>query len=200
VEGNERADRVAKEAARSGTHSHEKFNSLAHLSRLITKCKWNEDRKWFRDQHHKRKPESRNTYKLLDKNQRIDPPAAGAKKKLACLFYQLKSGHAYTAEFLCRIGECNSRICSNCENGRIQTVRHLMLDCRKWRRERDIMWYEIKKANSTLRRNWAHLCDIFTDEKATAPILKLIQSTGIGRKYNEESEEQRNNFQQKILA
>ncbi|RKF76722.1 hypothetical protein GcM1_225064 [Golovinomyces cichoracearum] len=62
------------------------------------------------------------------------------------------------------------------------------------------MWNEIKKAKSTLRRNWAHLRDIFADEKATAPILKYIQSTGIGRKYNEESEEQRNNFYQENIG
>ncbi|POS85905.1 hypothetical protein EPUL_002116, partial [Erysiphe pulchra] len=191
VESNENADQAAKDAAKTGIHCRERFNSLSHMSRLITECKRKEDRKWFRAQHQKRKPESRSTYKLLDNKQMMDKAAAGAKKGLACLYYQLKLGHAHTADYLFNIGKNSSRSCSRCQNAGIQTVRHLMMDCRKWRQERDTMWAEVKKKGCTLNRNWEQVRDIFVDEKATASILRFLLCIGIGRKYNEEEVEER---------
>ena len=191
IEGNERADRAAKDAAKTGMYVRERFNSLSHTSRLITECKWNQDREWFRAQHQKRKPESRSTYKLLDKKQTMDKIAAGARKGLASIFYQLKSGHAHTADYLFKIGKSSSRSCIHCQNAGTQTVRHLMMDCRKWRRERDNMWAKMKKEGCTLRHNWSKIRYIFADEKATAAVLRYLLCTNIGRKSNEEEVEER---------
>ncbi|POS82121.1 hypothetical protein EPUL_006259, partial [Erysiphe pulchra] len=193
IEGNKLADRTAKEAAKCGTRPRERFTSLAHIMRRVTERRWNECHKWFNIEQRKRKSESRNTYKLMNKNHTVDRIAAKARKTLAGRYYQLKSGHAFTAEFLHKIGKSISKRCSHCSHAASQTVRHLILECRNWRRDLDIMWAEIRKARSETRWRGAILRDVFADPKATAAILEFLNKTGIGKKHNEDEQERREN-------
>ncbi|KAI0999672.1 hypothetical protein K3495_g8523 [Podosphaera aphanis] len=116
IEENELADRTAKEAAKHGTRPRERFTSLAHMMRRITERKREECHKWFNMEQRKRKSESRNTYKLVNKNHTVDRIASKARKKLAGRYYQLKSGHAFKSEFLHRIGKSISKRCSHCSH------------------------------------------------------------------------------------
>jgi hypothetical protein len=58
---------------------------------------------------------------------------ADTKKSVAARYLQLKSGHAITGVHLLRIGKVQDATCWWCRADS-QTVAHLMLKCRKWRR------------------------------------------------------------------
>lgn len=66
-----------------------------------------------------------------------------AKKSVSARYLQLESGHAVTDFHLLKIGKVQHAGCWWCGVSR-QTVIHLMLRCRKWRRERDTMLQKLK--------------------------------------------------------
>jgi hypothetical protein len=69
---------------------------------------------------------------------KIDKHIRDAKISIAARYLQLKSGHAITGAHLLRIGKVQNAQCWWC-GGNSQTVSHLLLECRKWRRQRDSM-------------------------------------------------------------
>jgi hypothetical protein len=78
--------------------------SLAHLKREISARKWTEARSWAADRITGRK------YRLPCK-QRLDGVAVGSGKRIASRFYQLKTGHALTGQYL---QWTKNRLMANC--------------------------------------------------------------------------------------
>lgn len=105
-----------------------------------------------------------------------------AKKSVAARYFQLKSGHAVTGVHLLRIGKAHDAHCWWC--GAIeQSVRHLLLKCRRWRRQRDAM---LRRLNSTKvsiseRSDRADLQTLFRAE-AMAEVLQFLEDTEVGKK------------------
>jgi hypothetical protein len=64
----------------------------------------------------------------------LDEHVKDARKSVASRYLQLKSGHAITGVHLLRIGKVQDARCWWCSSSR-QTVEHVLLECRKWRRE-----------------------------------------------------------------
>jgi len=108
VAGNEKADEWAKIAAgEPNAHGVEWLSSLgrtevraaplprslANLKREISEKKWAEARQWAGDRTSKKK------YRLPE-SQRPDGTVAGSTKRLASRFYQLKTGHCLTGQYL----------------------------------------------------------------------------------------------------
>jgi hypothetical protein len=79
---------------------------------------------------------------------------ADAKKSVAARYLQPKSGHAVTGAHLLRIGKVQDAQCW-WYGGSSQTVAHLLLQCRKWRRQRDSMLRQLsaKKVFISERRD-----------------------------------------------
>lgn len=184
VEGNERADEAAKQAARGGHQCTERFASLAHVSKCITVQKWKECRIWFKSKHRKRSAATRATYQLTHQNQSLNITASRSQKSLVSRYYQLKSNHAHIRAYLYRIGKIENSRCTDCSGAFQQTVRHLMPECRKWRRERENMWKQLKKDGSELQKGRVNVKELFGDTKATGGILRFLKETAIGRKNN----------------
>jgi len=67
--------------------------SLAHLKREVSGEKWAEARQWAEGRT------SRKKYKM-PKSQRPDGTVAGSTKRLASWFYQVKTGHCLTGQYL----------------------------------------------------------------------------------------------------
>jgi ribonuclease HI len=95
VPGNEKADEWAKLAAESpGARGVEPLpRSLAHLKREISEKKWAEARQWAGSRITKAK------YKMPAR-QKPDGVVAGSSKRHASRFYQLKTGHCLTGQYL----------------------------------------------------------------------------------------------------
>jgi hypothetical protein len=105
-----------------------------------------------------------------------------ARKSVAARYLQLKSGHAITATHLMRIRKAEDARCWWCSSNR-QTVAHLLLECRKWRRERESMVRKLKAKEITVsetpdRRN---LETLFADN-AIVDMLEFVEKTEVGKR------------------
>jgi hypothetical protein len=113
---------------------------------------------------------------------RIDIGIKDAKKSVAARYLQLKSGHAVTGIYLFRIGKALDAHCWWC--GAIeQSVTHLLLRCRRWRRQRDYMLRRLssKKVSISERRDKTDLQTLFRAE-AVAEVLQFLEDTEVGKK------------------
>lgn len=99
------------------------------------------------------------------------------KKELSARYLQLKSGHAVTGVHLMKIKKMQNARCWWCSDSR-QSVAHLMLSCRKWRRERERMLHalEAKKIKISTRRNEQDVLVLFR-ETAVEAVLHFIECT-----------------------
>jgi hypothetical protein len=117
---------------------------------------------------------------------KISKDIANAKKSVAARYLQLRSGHAITGTHLLRIGKVEDAQCWWC-GGSSQTVAHLLLRCRKWRRQRDslLRGMRAKEIVISARRDQADLENLFRDE-ATKEVLRFIGNTEVGRPMTKE--------------
>jgi hypothetical protein len=104
------------------------------------------------------------------------------KKSTATRYLQLKSGHAVTGVHLRRTKQTEDARCWWCGNSR-QSVAHLMLDCRKWRRERETLLssLEARKIRISARKDDSDLKVLFS-EAAMETVLHFIEGTAIGKR------------------
>lgn len=105
-----------------------------------------------------------------------------ARKSCAARYLQLKSSHAITAVHLMRIGKAEDARCWWCTSSR-QTVVHLLLECRKWRRKREAMVQKLKARGVTVsetpdRRN----LELLFRDNAIVDMLEFMEKTEVGKK------------------
>ncbi|OJD27703.1 hypothetical protein ACJ73_00913 [Blastomyces percursus] len=121
---------------------------------------------------------------------RLDPEAAQAPKRVARLYYQFKTGHAPTAEYLHRIGARGSPRCGECSDGH-ETVAHLLFNCRQWRRQREALFKALDEAK-VIRpgpTEEAPEARLFADRKATKALLEYIGAITAQRSEQQAAEE-----------
>jgi len=187
VEGNEKADEWAKLAAdEPDAHGVEGWTysdrleerqtplprSLANIKREIAEKKWAEARKWAGGRTSKKK------YRM-PKGQRPDGTVAGSAKRLAARFYQLKTGHARTGEYLHWAKSRPTAQCWWCPHPR-QTREHLLKGCPKWRKQQNVLWKEVWKETGKGRgRLKAH--ELFAEPRASQAVLDFLSSTDVGK-------------------
>jgi len=75
---------------------------------------------------------------------KVNDNIANAKKSVAARYLQLKSGHAVTGAHLLGIGKVEDAQCWWCGRSS-QTIAHLLLRCRKRRRQRDSMMQVMRR-------------------------------------------------------
>jgi hypothetical protein len=80
---------------------------------------------------------------------RLNKHIKNARKSFAARHLQLKSDHAITAVYLMRIEKAEDARCWWCSGSR-QTVTHLLLECRKWRRERESRVQKLEAKDITI--------------------------------------------------
>jgi hypothetical protein len=119
----------------------------------------------------------------------LDKHVKDARKFVASRYLQLKSGHAITGVHLLRIGKVQDARCWWCSSSR-QTVEHVLLECRKWRRERATMIRRLNTKNVAInetpdRRN----VRILFGNNATVDVLEFIEKTEVGKRLVVESDE-----------
>ena len=118
---------------------------------------------------------------------KINKHIRDAKKSVAARYLQLKSGHAVVGVHLLRIGEAQDARCWWCGHNR-QIVAHLMLECRKRRRERDAMPRRLDSDKLTIssKRDRTDL-EVLFREGATTAVLRFVEKTEVGKKLTSET-------------
>jgi hypothetical protein len=131
VEGNEQTDRAAKQAAAKSLPPQDSGElSLAHARRGLTETRTKKHQSWREKMMGRRSLEIQRSYRK-NKGFQQDPAVAGAPKRIASRYYQLKTGHAPVGVFLQRIKVQEGASCQWCQAPR-ESVRHLMLECQQW--------------------------------------------------------------------
>ena len=110
IEGNDRADQAAKEAAQGDRIWTAKWTSLTHLKRQITDEKKAQLRAWHEQKTKEREGRKRGFYVFSPKAE-IDPLLGKSQKFYASRFYQLKAGHGAIGTFLKKIGATETAEC-----------------------------------------------------------------------------------------
>ena len=190
VEGNEKADEWAKLAADEpdtpgvewldGARSLPLPRSLANIRREISEKKWVEARQWAGGRTSKKK------YRL-PKSQRPDSIVARSTKRLASQFYQLRTGHCLTGQYLNWTKRHPTPQCWWCP-ARMQTRDHLFKECPKWKPQQKILWAEVKKEIGRWKDRWK-VRDLLADGRCSRAVLDFLSTSDVGRRAPEVEED-----------
>jgi len=186
VEGNEKADEGARQAAeepdapgvewmgyrdRYGKRQMPLPRSLANISREITAKKWEEAWRWSRSRVKAKKYRMPNT---MHQNKMV----ARGSKRLAGRFHQLKTGHCLTGQYLKWTRNSKTAECGWCRY-QTQTREHLFKNCNRWKMQQKILWAEVRKETGRGKNRFT-IRDLFADERCIRPILDFLRTTRVG--------------------
>jgi ribonuclease HI len=147
IPGNERADSLAKSAAKQTPISN--ITSLAMTGIKIKGLATIDWQKILSKSTPQAVQNNRNSYAATYSwkiGRKLKIPL-GTKREIASAFYQLKIGHGYNKGFLYRIGKADSPLCS-C--GVRQTPEHLLLSCKWFSEERQILKQDLPRLRLSL--------------------------------------------------
>jgi len=153
---------------------------LANLKREISEKKWAEARQWAGGRTSKAK------YRM-PKSQKPDGVVAGSSKRLASRFYQLKTGHCLTGQYLNWTKNRSSPQCWWCRY-RTQTRDHLFKECPEWKPQQKILWAEVKKETERWKDRWK-VRDLLADGRCSRAVLDFLSATYVGRRVPAEAED-----------
>jgi len=115
----------------------------------------------------------------MPKGQRPDGTVAGSAKRLAATFYQLKTGHVRTGEYLHWSKSRPTAQCWWCPHPK-QTREHLLKGCPRWRKQQKVLWKRVWEETGGGRFRWkAH--ELFAEPEASQAVLDFLSSTDVGR-------------------
>ena len=146
--------------------------SLANLKREISEKKWVEARQWAGGRISKMK------YRM-PKSQRPDGTVAGSTKRLASRYYQLKTGHARTGQYLHWTKARPTAQCWWCRCP-LQTRDHLFKACPEWKMQQEILWAEVLKKTKRRKSRWT-VRDLLADGRCGRAVLDFLSSTDVRR-------------------
>ena len=170
VPGNEKADLLAKEAAKLSPSSD--VTSLALIGIKIKNLALQEWREYLQQYTRGAVQKNPNTYAARFAwkiRKRLSIPS-GTRRETACAFYRLKTGHGYTKSYLHRTGKSES---DKCSCGAVQSPQHLLLSCRRYSRERSRLKEELGTGRLSLPL-------LLHTSKGITATLSFLSHTGIG--------------------
>src|SRR3977135_3008514 len=107
----------------------------------------------------------------------------GERKALASRYYQLLTGHAITAPYMCeKLKKIESSQSWWCDSGARQTRHHLFCECRAFRPQIVKLWKAVGEALGwkRWRRKRMNIADLFYREETTEAVLEFLRTTGVG--------------------
>jgi len=123
----------------------------------------------------------------MPESQRPDSTVAGSTKRLASRFYQLKTGHCLTGQYLNRTKNRPTPQCWWCRY-QMQTRDHLFKECPEWKPQQKILWAEVKKETGRWKDRWK-VRDLMADGRCSRAVLDFLSSTDVGRRVLAETED-----------
>jgi ribonuclease HI len=180
IEGNERADQAAKQAAQKPPRGGQGKLSLAYIHRTKTEVVKAQKQQWLTKALGRRSLRAQRAYRAQP-GWKLDPALAAAPKRIASRYYQLKMGHAAVGAYLQKVQARESGACRGCQ-APSETVHHLLFECREWRRQRGTLFRALVKAKVALPTIAEDHPEgrIFGDLRATKAILQFLTNTTIG--------------------
>ena len=115
----------------------------------------------------------------MPKSQKPDGAVAGSTKRLASRFYQLKTGHARTVQYLHWAKVRPEAQCWWCKCPS-QTRDHLFKVCPEWKTQQKTLWAEVLKETKRRKSRWT-VRDLMADERCGQAVLDFLSSTDVGR-------------------
>jgi len=195
IAGNEKADEWAKVGAkqpgarvvewrsfsgRTEARSMPLSCSFANLKREISEKRWAEARQLAGGRTTKKK------YRMPE-SQKPDGAVANSTKRLASRFYQLKTGHCLTGQYLNWTKNRSTPQCWWCRY-RTQPRDHLFKECPEWKPQQKILWAEVKKETGRRKDQWK-VRDLLADGRCSRAVLDFLSSTDVGRRVPAEAED-----------
>jgi len=147
--------------------------SLANLKQEISEKKWAEACQWAGGRTSKTK------YRM-PKSQRPDGTVAGSTKRLASRFYQIKTGHCLSGQYLHWTKNRPTPQCWWCRYQQ-QTREHLFKVCREWKAQQKILWAEVRKETGRWKSQWK-IRDLLADGRCSRAVLDFLTATDVGRR------------------
>jgi ribonuclease HI len=89
-------------------------------------------------------------------------------RRQSSILFQLRTGHIGLNHHLFRIHKAESPACPHCQGITVETVKHFLLDCPQYRKERHAL-------QCKLRRNAGSLSFLLSNSAAIIPLLKFVQ-------------------------
>jgi len=114
----------------------------------------------------------------MPKSQKPDGAVADSTKRLASRYYQLKTGHARTGQYLHWAKVRPDVQCWWCKCPS-QTRDHLFKVCPEWKMQQKILWAEVLKETKRWKSRWT-VRDLLADGCGRA-VLGFLASTDVGR-------------------
>jgi len=115
----------------------------------------------------------------MPKSQRPDSMVADCTKRIASRFYQLKTGHAHTGQYLQWANVRPEAQCWWCRCP-TQTRDHLLKWCPRWKEQQKTLWREVYKETGRGKRRWrAH--ELFAEQRCSQALLDFLTTTDVGR-------------------
>jgi len=146
--------------------------SLATLKREISEKKWVEARRRAGGRTSKKK------YKMPESH-KLDVTVAESTKRLASRYYQLKTGHARTGQYLHWAKVRPTAQCWWCQCPS-QTRDHLFKVCPEWKMQQKIPWAEVQKETGRWKSRWT-VRELLVDGRCGQAVLEFLSSTDVGR-------------------
>jgi len=108
-----------------------------------------------------------------------DKTVAGSAKRVAARFYQFKTGHCLTGEYLEWTKNRGSAKCWWCECEK-HTREHVFKNCGRWKEQQKVLWKEVWKETGRGKRRFA-VRDLLADERCSRAVLDFLSTTEVGR-------------------
>jgi hypothetical protein len=121
---------------------------------------------------------SSHKYKM-PRRQRPDQTVAGSTKRLASRFYQLKTGHYLSGQYLNWTKKRPTAQCWWCPY-RTQTREHDLKVCPAWKEQQKTLWAEVRKETGRGKSRWK-VRDLLADERCSRAVLDFLSTTDVGR-------------------
>ena len=121
----------------------------------------------------------------MPESQRPDA-VAGSTKRLASRFYQLKTGHCPTGQYLNWTKSRPTPQCWWCRY-RTQARDQLLKEYPEWKPQQKILWAEVKKETGRWKDRWK-VRDLLADGRCSQAVLDFLLATDVGRRVPREGD------------
>jgi hypothetical protein len=135
--------------------------------------KWAEARQWAGG------IVSRKKYKI-PREQQPDKTVAGSSKRHVSWFYQLKTSHCLTGQYLNRTKSRSTAQRWRCPC-RTQTWENCFKASPGWKEQQKTLWAEVRKETGRWKSRWK-VRDLLADERCSRAVLDFLSTTDVGRR------------------